>query len=441
MSASPLSSVLFGRLFADQEIADAFTDDARLKRMLAVEAALARAEGRIGIIPADAAERIAVAAERLHADPGTLAEQTARDGVPVPALLSVLREAVGDGDREYIHWGATSQDIVDTAFALTAKDVLTILERRIVALSEVLAGLADRHRKTVMPGRTRFQPAVPITFGAKVASWIAPLLRHRDRLEELAPRLFVVSLAGAAGTQSALGKQGPAVEAALADELRLGVPIAPWHAARDAIAELAGWLSLVTGTLGKIGMDVLLLAQAEVGELRVREGGGSSTMPHKSNPVAAELLVTLARFNAGRAGSIYGAMVHANERDGSAWMEEWLDLPEMMMATGTALTKAKELIAGLVVNEAAMRRHAVDAPGLMLSEAAVYALARHMPKSQAEALVKDAIDRSGASGEHLIDALAHLTDAKVDWPSLRGLQNETESGETVIDRVVSRFQR
>src|SRR5205085_2491024 len=184
-----------------------------------------------------------------------------------------------------------------------------------------------------------FQPAVPITFGAKVAGWIAPLQRDLVRLHQLRPRLLVVSLGGAAGTQSALGKEGAAIETALARELGLGVPTAPWHAARDSIAELAGWLTLITGTLGKIGIDILLLAQAEVGELHVA-GGGSSAMPHKSNPVAAELLVTLARFNADLVGSVYQALVHAHERDGTAWMQEWLTLPDMMVAAGTALTQA-----------------------------------------------------------------------------------------------------
>jgi 3-carboxy-cis,cis-muconate cycloisomerase len=441
MAVSPFSSVLFGKLFSDQEIAGLFADRARLERMLAVEAALARVEGRLGIIPWEAGERIATAAERFSVDPASLAEKTARDGVPVPALIASLREAVGDTDQGYVHWGATSQDIVDTAFVLIARDVITLLERRLVDLVQVMGRLAERHRKTVMPGRTRFQVAVPVTFGAKVAAWTAPLIRDLDRLEELRPRLLVVSLAGAAGTQSGLGRQGMAVESALAQELGLGVAIGPWHSARDSMTELAGWLALLTGTVGKIGADILLLAQTEIAEVRPVDGGASSAMPHKSNPVAAELLVTIARFNAGRVGSLYDAMVHAHERDGSAWMLEWLILPEMMVAAGAALAKAQELIGGLAVDEAAMCRHVTEAPALILSEAALYALADHMPKSQAETLVKQAIDEAASSGEHLIDVLARMSDAKVDWPSLRDAHSAVQSAERMIDRVISRMPR
>ena len=294
----PSNSILFGGLLSDGEIAPLFDDAEQLRRMLRVEAALARVEGRLGVIPAGAAETIAHAAERLRPDPAKLATATASDGVPVPALVAALREAVPAEARGFVHWGATSQDIVDTALVLAIKEALLVLEGRLRSLSDALAGLADRHRRTVMPGRTRFQPAVPITFGAKVAGWLAPLLRDLRRLAEMRPRLLVASLGGAAGTLSALGGEGAAVERGLADELDLGVATAPWHAARDGFAELASWLALVTGTLGKIGEDVILLAQPEIGELALGTGGGSSTMPQKSNPVGPEMLVALARFNA-----------------------------------------------------------------------------------------------------------------------------------------------
>jgi len=441
MAVSPFSSVLFGKLMSDPEIAAEFEDAASLKRMLAIEAGLARVEGGLGAIPTEAGERIAAAAGRLHIDPASIAERTAKDGVPVPALVAALRDAVGEADQTYVHWGATSQDIVDTALVLAIRDGLAILERRLVALVQALGRLADRHRRTIMPGRTRFQPAVPITFGAKSAPWIAPLLRDLDRLSELRPRLLVVSLSGAAGTQSALGAQGTAIEAALAQDLGLGIPLGSWHAARDCLAELAGWLTLVTGSLGKIATDILLLAQAEVAEVRPAAGGGSSAMPQKSNPVTAELLITLARFNADRVGSLHAAMIHAHERDGSAWMLEWLNLPEMMMATGTALNTAGELIEGLVVDEAAMRAHVMDPPALILSEAALQALSGQMPRAEAETLVKKAIEQAVKSGEHLIDVLARLTDAKVDWQAVRDCRSAIASAEGLVDRVLPRLPR
>ena len=216
-----------------------------------------------------------------------------------------------------------------------------------------------------MPARTRFQPAVPTTFGAKAAGWAAPLIRDLDRLAELRPRLLVLSFFGPGGTLSALGTGGLAVETALAAELGLGIASAPWHTARDAFAELGGWLSLVAGSLGKIGEDVILLSLAEIGEVRPGSGGGSSTLPHKSNPVGAEVLVALAGFAADRVGSLHRSLVSAYERDGAAWTLEWLTLPDLLVATGAATRIAGELIAGLVVDpgrDARPRRRSAGPP-------------------------------------------------------------------------------
>jgi 3-carboxy-cis,cis-muconate cycloisomerase len=441
MAASLFSSALFGPLVSDTEIAALFDDSERLRRMLQVEAALAKVEGRLGVIPAEAGIRIAAAAASLHPDPAALAERTARDGVAVPALVAALRLAVAKADRSYVHWGATSQDVVDTAFVLTVKDALVHLERRLVDLVRALGRMADRHRRTIMPGRTRFQPAVPISFGAKVAGWMAPILRDLDRLAELDPRLCVLSFGGAAGTLSALGERAGSVEAALAAELGLGLPAAPWHAARDCMAELGAWLALVSGTLGKVGQDLVLLSQFEIAEIKLGESGGSSTMAHKQNPVGPELLVALARFNADRVGSLFNAMIHANERDGAAWTLEWLTLPEMAVATGAATRIATEIVAGLTVDEAAMRAHVTGAPGLLLSEAAVFALAEHMSRAEAESLVKDAAGQAVKSGDHLIDILSRLSDAPVDWSRLRDPAGEIATAELFIDRVLSRLPK
>jgi 3-carboxy-cis,cis-muconate cycloisomerase len=439
MSASLFSSALYGQLLSDPDLAPLLDDRAALRRMLAVEAALAEAEGRLKIIPKDAAARIAATARALDPDPLTLAAQTAVDGLPIPALVKALRQAVDPADRSHVHYGATSQDIIDTALVLTLRDALAVLEGRLIKFVRALGRLARRHRRTVMPARTRTQPAVPTTFGAKVAGWTAPLLRDLDRLKELRARLLVVSFAGAAGTRSALGGAGSAVESALARQLKLGLPEAPWHAARDQLAELASWLSLVTGGLGKIGADIVLLGQAEVGEVRVGGSGGSSTMPHKANPVAAELLVTLARFNAGRVGTLHDTLVHAHERDGAAWTLEWLALPEMVLAAGAATRIAADLVAGLVVETGTMRAHVADPPGLLFSEAASFALTRHMPKAEAEALVKTAVPKAIASGRHLLDLLAGMTDAPVDWQGLADPEGAVGDTDAIIDKLLSRI--
>ena len=238
-----------------------------------------------------------------------------------------------------------------------------------------------------------------------------------------------------------MATSGGAVERALALELDLGLASAPWHAARDGFAELASWLSLVTGSLGKIGEDVILLAQPEIGELALGAGGGSSTMPQKSNPVGPEMLVALARFNAARVGAMMGAMVHAHEREGAAWTIEWLTLPEMIVATGAATRIAGAVIGGLVVNEAVMRAHVADPPGLLLAEAATFALAAHMPRAEAEALVKQAAAEALSTREHLLDRLARLTPAPVDWTGLRNLDRLADAAEEIVERVLAELPK
>ncbi|MEE9210986.1 MAG: 3-carboxy-cis,cis-muconate cycloisomerase, partial [Kiloniellales bacterium] len=351
MTVSLFDSELYGGLFSDREIAALLDDRARLRAMLDVEAALARVQGRLGVIPPAAATRIAEVAESLEIDPAALAPGTAGAGVPVPALVAAPREAVGAEAGPYVHWGATSQDIMDTGLVLRLRDLLDRLDRRLAGLIQSLAALAEAHRGTVMAARTRAQQALPTTFGLKAAGWLAPLARHRERLAQLRPRLLAVQLGGAAGTLAALGTRGIEVMEALAEKLGLAVPSAPWHAQRDGFAELAAWFALVTGGLGKIGKDLVLLAQSEVGEARPK-GGGSSTLPQKTNPVAAEALVTLARFNAGLLALATEALVQAQERGGAAWSLEWLTLPQMAAATGAALRLARQALDGLGVDAA-----------------------------------------------------------------------------------------
>ena len=293
--------------------------------MVTVEIALAAVEGRLGVIDAAAAAAIEASLTGFAPDLDDLTRGTAAAGVPVPALVAQLRRQVGGEAASFVHWGATSQDILDTALVLQLREALALLARRLDAVIAALARLADEHRATPIIGRTRFQQAVPTTFGLKVAGWLAPLLRHRERLAELTPRLLVVQLGGAAGNLVAIGEHGVEVMEALAAELELGCPAMQWHSQRDGFGELASWLTLVTGSLGKLGQDVLLLAQNEVGEVREAEGGGSSTMPQKSNPIRAEALVTLARRNATLVGGMHQAALHAHERDGAAWQLEWGD--------------------------------------------------------------------------------------------------------------------
>ncbi|MDJ0944802.1 MAG: 3-carboxy-cis,cis-muconate cycloisomerase [Kiloniellales bacterium] len=440
MSVTPLDSALYGALLSDAEVAARLDDAAQLRSMLEFEAALARVQGRLGVIPADAAARISKVAESFAPHPADLAEATARDGIPVPALVAALRAAVGAPAAQHLHWGATSQDVIDTALVLRLKPVLEILDQRLANLTQTLAALAERHRRTLMVARTRGQQAVPTSFGLKAAVWLAPLLRARQRLDQLRPRLLLLSFGGAAGTLAALGDRGPAVAEALARELGLGLPPLPWHVQRDGLAELAGWLSLVTGSLGKLGQDVLLLAQGEVSELREGGGpgrGGSSTMPNKANPVASEVLVTAARLNATLVSALHQALPQEQERGGPGWQLEWLTLPQMLVTAGCALRHAADLIENLEVDPARMRRNLEASNGLVLAEAATFALAEHLPRPKAQELVKAACAEAKAGGRHLVDLLAESSDAPVDWAKLRDPANYLGAAETLIDCVLA----
>jgi 3-carboxy-cis,cis-muconate cycloisomerase len=457
MTVSLFDSELYGDLFSDREIVALLDDRARLRAMLEVEAALARVQGRLGVIPAAAATRIAEVAESLELDPAALAPGTASAGVPVPALVASLRAAVGAEAGAYVHWGATSQDIMDSGLVLRLRAVLDALDGRLAGTIETLAALAQEHRGTVMAARTRSQQALPTTFGLKAAGWLLPLARHRERLAQLRPRLLVVQFGGAAGTLAALGatpgaalgaalgtalgEDGVAVMEALATELGLAIPPAPWHSQRDGIAELAAWFALVTGSLGKIGEDLVLLAQSEVGEVTPRSGpgggGGSSTLPQKTNPVAAEALVTLARFNAGLLTPATEALLQAQERGGAAWALEWLTLPQMAAATGAALRLAAAALDGLVVDTARMAANLEASNGLILAEAASFALAAHMPRPEAQALVKAACAEVTESGRHLMDVLAEMSEAPLDWAGLKEPAGYLGAADALINRILA----
>ena len=344
MSISPFDHPLLSGLLGDDEVAQQFLPQADFEEMNYFEEALARAEAAEGLIPEAAAEAISLACMAFEPDYATVREAAARDGVIVPEYVRQLRLRVGPPHDVHLHFGATSQDLIDTSLVRRLLPILPVFVLRIEAIVARIDELNARFGTKAIMGRTRMQDAVPITVADRLVAWRTPLLRHRDRLAELSPRLLVLQFGGAAGTLDKLGDKARAVAQRVGDAIYLPIPEHAWHSQRDNFAEFASWLSMVSGSLGKLGEDVALMAQNAIGEVTLEGGGGSSAMPHKSNPVRAEVLVALARYNATLLPAMHHALVAEQERSGAAWTLEWLTLPQMVMTTAGGLRNAELLL-------------------------------------------------------------------------------------------------
>jgi 3-carboxy-cis,cis-muconate cycloisomerase len=343
------SEALFGPLFVPEALREALADEAYLAAMLRFESALALVEARAGVISQDAADAVVAACDPARFDVVELGRAAVSSATPVVPLAKALREA-----SSYAHWGATSQDVLDTATMLVARRALELIVVELDGVAAAAAELAEAHRSTVMAGRTLLQQALPVTFGLKAAGWLVAVLDARRGL--LAAPL-AVQLGGAAGTLAALGDAGPQVLAGLAQELGLDEPDLPWHAARGRIGELAGALAVTAGALGKAGLDVVLLAQTEVGEVTEASGGGSSAMPHKQNPAAAVRARACAQQAVAAASGLLAATAHEHERAAGAWQAEWLPLRAALGFTGGAAAALRESLEGLEVHPGRMHEN------------------------------------------------------------------------------------
>lgn len=341
---SPFDHPWLADLVGDDEIAPQFSVTAEIEEFSWFEEALARAEAVEAVISAAAMEAIAAACQTFSPDLAAVRAAAARDGVAVPELVRQLRGAIGEPYGKHVHYGATSQDVVDTSLVRRLAPVLALFDGRLTALIGTLHSLDSRFGAQRLMGLTRMQDALPITVADRLAAWRLPLERHLQRLGELQPRVIVLQFGGAVGTLDKLGDKGPAVARRLGAALDLPVPPRAWHTQRDGLAELAGWLALVSGSLGKLGADVALLAQNPGGDIVLAGGGTSSAMPHKHNPVAAEVLVALGRYNATLLPAMHQALLAEGERSGAAWTLEWLALPQMVTTTGAALRTAARLL-------------------------------------------------------------------------------------------------
>ncbi len=449
MSLHPADSAIFASVFGTDAARHTFSDERFISLMLEVEGALARAEAKIGVIPASAGRAISDAAESVKVKAQDLAASTARTGMPVVGLVAALSAALGPENARYVHFGATTQDIVDTATVLQLREALEPIEEDLRGLATALVLRAEEHRETPMIGRTFLQHAAPITFGYKCALWLSPLLDHLQRLTELRSRVLVVQLGGSVGTLAALGDRGRAVVEGLAEELALRSPAAPWHTVRDGFAEVGAFLGLLCGSLGKLGQDVILLSQtevAEVGESADGGRGGSSTLPHKRNPVVSAYLVAATRGVLALAPLLSGTMAQEHERGPAGWYAERLALPSCVALTAGALAHARAVIEGMSVDVARMRRNIDATSGLAMTEHVVFALADAIGLRSAQEIVQRACAEALASGHPFVDVWGSdpARASLLDRASVERLSDpSTYLGDAagVVKRVVERARR
>lgn len=405
------STRLLDPLFTTGRMREVFSDRGRLQGMLDFEAALARAEARTGVVPAAAVAPIESACRAEAFDIDELARGAALGGntaIPVVKALTALVAKRDEAAARYVHWGATSQDAMDTGLVLQLREALDLIDDDLARLAGVLATLAAEHKRTVLAGRTWLQQATPVTFGLKAAGALSAIERHRARVRELRPRVLVLQFGGASGTLAALGADGLKVAAALADELKLTLPDVPWHAQRDRVAEVATALGLLVGTLGKVARDVSLLMQTEVGEAfepAAAGKGGSSTMPHKRNPVACAAILAAAIRVPGLVSVMLTAMVQEHERGLGDWHAEWDTLPEIVCLAAGALAQLTQVLDGLELDPARMAENLEATRGLVLAEAVTMALGGAIGRLPAHHLVEAACRRAAGEGRHLREVL------------------------------------
>lgn len=418
---------LLDQLFTTEAMQAVFSDQARVQGMLDFEAALARAEARAGVIPSRAAAAIESHCRAASLDLETLGRAAAPAGNLAIPLVKALTAQVARTSPEaagFVHWGATSQDAVDTGLVLQMRAAFALIERDLERLSAALARLADTHKRTPLPGRTWLQQAAPVTLGLKAAGWLSAIERDRARLSAWRARGLALQFGGAVGTLAALGDKGMEVAAALAAELDLTLPDCPWHAQRDRVAEAAATLGILVGSLGKIARDVALMAQTEVAEAREPEApgrGGSSTLPHKRNAVGSAVALAAAARMPGLVSTVLAAMVQEHERGPGGWHAEWETLPEIFRLAAGALAHSAHVVEGLDIDPARMRSNLEATRGLILAEAVTMALGRHVGRAAAHERVEAACRRAVEQGRHLREVLAedpqvqrHLSAAMLD---------------------------
>jgi 3-carboxy-cis,cis-muconate cycloisomerase len=410
MGSTVFDSVLFRDMFGTAEMRAVFADEALVGRYIEAEVALARAQARLGVVPKEAAQAIEAAAKSIRIDFDKLRAETEIVGYPILPLVHQLSEAAGEAGR-YVHWGATTQDIMDTANVLQIRAALQIVARDLREVRDILATMAKKYRDTPMAGRTHLQQALPVTFGYKAAVWLSSIDRHIERVDQALPRILLGEFSGAAGTLASVGEGGLEMQKLFCEELGLHQPSITWHVARDGIAEAVTLLGLITGTLGKIATDVMLLSSSEFGEVSepfVPGRGASSTMPQKRNAISSELMLAAAKAVRQHVATMLDGMIHDLERATGPWHLEWVSLPESFLLTASSLANAKFMLAGLVVHEKRMLENLDLTRGLIVAEAVMMAAAPKLGRQHAHDVVYDACRKAIEGGGQLADILAEV---------------------------------
>ncbi|MGV3951954.1 class-II fumarase/aspartase family protein [Citrobacter freundii] len=446
MASNVLDSVLFRDSFGTPAMRAVFDDRELVRKYVEVEVALAKAQARCGVIPEAAAQEIAEKCNADTLDFDLLRHETEIVGYPILPLVHQISKQAGESGG-YVHWGATTQDIMDTAVVLQIRDAFALIESDMDKLRATLADLSRRYRDTPMAGRTHLQQALPVTFGYKTAIWLDMFERHAERLTQARPRVLVGEFAGAAGTLASLGDKGLAVQKAMMEELGLNIPTSTWHVARDGFAEAVNLLAVITGSLGKIAYDVMLLAAYEFGELYepfVKGRGASSTMPQKRNPISSELMLACAKGVRQQAGLMLDAMVQDLERATGPWHAEWIAIPESFVLSAGALHQANFMLAGLVVDEAAMKRNLGMTNGLIVAEAVMMGLAPYIGRQDAHDVVYDACRIVNEQGGRLADVLNAMPSVseRLDPQLIEELTdpaNYLGMAPAMVDQVLARY--
>jgi 3-carboxy-cis,cis-muconate cycloisomerase len=444
LASTVFDSAMFRDMFGTAEMRHIFSDEALVGRYLEVEAALARAQARAGVVPKDAAQAIDKASRNLKINYDKLLHETNNVGYPILPLVHQLSAAAGEAGR-FVHWGATTQDIMDTGTVLQIRAALSIVTRDLTEIGEILAGMAKKHRDTPMAGRTHLQHALPVTFGYKAAVWLSSIDRHIERIEQVRPRVLVGEFSGAAGTLASIGEGGLEMQKLFCEELGLIQPSITWHVARDGIAEVVSLLGLVTGTLGKIATDVMMMSATEFGELAepfVPGRGASSTMPQKRNPISSELMLAAAKAVRQHVATMLDGMIHDFERATGPWHLEWVSLPESFLLTASSLANAKLMLGGLVVHEQRMRENLDLTHGLIVAEAVMMAVAPKLGRQNAHDIVYAACREAIEGNRHLADILEGMPEVVEALGSVDAVRRHCDpanylglSGE-MVDRVL-----